>query len=107
MPILVLCPISAGSGWPRPSHRGAFPAKIEPVELTINPQRRGEPSRSSRQVAHAVDAAIQPHDRDAFERLERPDQDAGSDAWHLTRDVQHVGAAKGTTEERRAAAFAL
>ena len=36
----------------------AFSAKIEPIEATINPQRRGEPSWSSRQVAQALDAAI-------------------------------------------------
>ena len=36
----------------------AFSAKIEPIEPTINPQRRGEPSWSSRQVAQALDAAI-------------------------------------------------
>src|SRR5271166_2904049 len=75
--------------------QGAFSAKIEPIEPTINPQRRGEPSWSSRQVAQALDAAILPHDRDAFERLERPDQDAGSDPGHLARDIQHVSAAVG------------
>ena len=26
----------------------------------------------------------------AFQRLERPDQDAGSDPGHLARDIQHV-----------------
>jgi hypothetical protein len=48
-------------------------AKIEPIEPRINPQRRSELSWSSRQVAQTLDAAILPHDRDAFERLERPD----------------------------------
>jgi len=36
----------------------AFSAKIKSIEPTINPQRRGEPSWSSRQVAQALDAAI-------------------------------------------------
>jgi hypothetical protein len=36
----------------------AFSAKVEPIEPTIDPQRRGEPSWSSRQVAQALDAAI-------------------------------------------------
>jgi ABC-type sulfate transport system substrate-binding protein len=36
----------------------ALSAKIEPIETTINPQRRGESSWSSRQVAQALDAAI-------------------------------------------------
>ena len=79
MPILTLCPISPGSWSSRAEPQRAFPAKIEPVEPTIDPQRLGEPSRSSRQVAQALDAAIEPHDRDPFERLERPDQDAGAD----------------------------
>ena len=61
----------------------ALLAKIEPIEPAINPQRGGEPSWPSRQIAHALDAAILPHDRDAFERLESPDQDAGSDPGFL------------------------
>jgi hypothetical protein len=35
-----------------------IPAKIEPIKPTINPQRRGEPSWSSRQVAQARNTAI-------------------------------------------------
>ncbi len=52
-----------------PEPQRAFPTQIQSVEATIDPQRRGEPSRSSCQIAHALDAAIQPHDRDTFERL--------------------------------------
>ena len=36
----------------------ALPAKIEPIERAIDPQRRGEPPRSSRQIAQALDVAI-------------------------------------------------
>jgi len=72
-----------------------FAAKIDCIEATINPQRRGESSWSSRQVTQALDAAISPHDRDAFEWFERPDQDAGSDPGHLARDIQHVRGAVG------------
>jgi hypothetical protein len=36
----------------------AFSAKIEPIEPTIYPQRRSEPSWSSHQVTQALDAAI-------------------------------------------------
>ena len=36
----------------------AFAAQVEPVEPTIDPQRRGQPARPSRQVAQALDAAI-------------------------------------------------
>jgi hypothetical protein len=50
---------------------------------TIDSQRRGEPSWSSRQVAQALDAAVQPQDQHAFERLERPDQDARSNPGRL------------------------
>ncbi len=35
-----------------------FSAKIESIASTIDPQCRGEPSWSSCQIAHAVDAAI-------------------------------------------------
>jgi hypothetical protein len=68
----------------------SLPAKIKPIERTINPQRRGEPSRSSGQVAQALNPAIAPHDGDSFERLERPDQDARSNSRSLTGDIQHV-----------------
>ena len=56
----------------------ACPAKIEPVKRTIDPERLGEPSWSSRQVTQALGSTIALHDRDALERLERPDQDAGA-----------------------------
>ena len=67
-----------------------FSAQIESVEPTINPQRRSEPPGSARQIAQTLDATIEPHDRDAFERLKRPDEDAGSDPGHLARYIQHV-----------------
>ena len=54
----------------------AFPAEIEPIEPTINPQCCGEPSWSSRQVAQPLNLTVLLHDRDAVARLERSDEDA-------------------------------
>ena len=73
----------------------AFSAKIQPIETAINPQRRGEPSWSSRQVAQPLNLAISLHDRYAVARLERPDEDPSPNPCYLARDVQHVGAAVG------------
>lgn len=73
----------------------AFPAKVEPVERAIDPERLGKPSRSSRQVAQALGSPIALHDRDSFERFERPDQDAGANALRLARNIQHPGNAVG------------
>src|ERR1700722_2782618 len=50
-------PDFAGFVVPASKPQGAFPAKIEPIERTINPQRRSEPSWSPRQVAQALDGA--------------------------------------------------
>jgi len=41
-----------------PQPQRAFAAKIEPIEPTIDLQRRGEPSRSARQILQAVDSSI-------------------------------------------------
>ena len=68
---------------PVPKPQGAFPAKVEPIEGMIDLQCGGEPSGPSRQVVHALDAAISPHDRDAFEWLKGPDQDSCSKPGHL------------------------
>jgi hypothetical protein len=56
--ILMLCSDFAGFVVTASEPERTFAAKIEPIEPTINPQRRGEPSWSSRQVAQALDAAI-------------------------------------------------
>jgi hypothetical protein len=45
---------------------------IEPIEPTINPQCRGEPTWSSRQVAQPLNLMISLHDRYAVARLKRP-----------------------------------
>ena len=71
----------------------AFPAEIEPIEPTINPQCCGEPSWSSRQVAQPLNLTVLLHDRDAVARLERSDEDASPNPRYLARDVQHVCAA--------------
>ena len=60
-------------------------AKIEPIEATINAHRSGEPSWPSRQVAHALDTAIQPHDRGALERL-----DARKNSGAFTAEVERA-----------------
>ena len=99
MPILTLSPISllpiSPGSWPsRASHKG-LPTKVQPIERPIDPQRLGEPSWASRKIAQALGSAIVCHDRDPFERLERPDQDAGADPRRLARDIQHPGNAVG------------
>jgi hypothetical protein len=47
----------------------AFSAKIEPIQPTIDLQRRGEPSWPARQVAQPLDVTNSLHDRDALARL--------------------------------------
>jgi hypothetical protein len=49
----------------------------------INPQCRGEPSWSSRQVAQPLDLTISLHDRDAVARLKRPDEDPSPNPRYL------------------------
>src|SRR5215471_18990644 len=61
----------------------AFSAKVEPIQPTINPQRRGEPSWSPRQVAQPCDVPISLHNRDAIARLKRPDEDARPNPRYL------------------------
>ena len=61
----------------------AFLAKIKPIQPAINPQRRGEPSWPSRQVAQRLDLTILLHDRDAVARLERPDEDPSPNPRYL------------------------
>src|ERR1700722_9080743 len=73
-------------------------AKVEPVERTIDPQRLGEPSWAAREITQALGSAIVAHDRDPFERFERPDQDARADAFRLARDIQHPGKAVGEVD---------
>ena len=67
-----------------------FLAKVKSIELTINPQGGGEPSWAARQVAQALDAAVQLHDANTRQRLKRPDEDTGADPRQLRRDIQHV-----------------
>ena len=76
----------------------AFPAKVEAIQRAVDPQGGGEPPGSARQIAEALDAAPLPHDRNAVQRLQRPDQDTGADARRLARHVQHEGGAVGQVD---------
>ena len=60
-----------------------FSAKINPVKPTVNPQRRGESSWSSRQIAKPLNLTISLHDRDAVTRLKRPDEDPSPNLRYL------------------------
>ena len=65
------------------------PAKVAAIQPAINSQGCAPPSRAARQVSQLFGAAILPHQPDTARGLDRPDQDAGADAWHFARDVEH------------------
>ena len=99
MPILTLSPISPAD----PARimrvarqpKRALLAKVEAIERTIDPERLGEPARTSREIPQGLDASIPPHDGQAFDGFERPNQDAGADSGRLARHIQHEGDAVG------------
>src|ERR1700712_395465 len=66
-----------------PQPKWSFAAEINPIKPAIDAQCCSQAARSARQVAQALDAAIEPHDRDAFKRLKGPDQDACADPSRL------------------------
>jgi len=76
-------PDFAGFVIPASEPQRAFSAQIEPIQPMINPQRRGDPSWPSRQVAEPLDLTISLHNRDAVARLKRPDEDPSPDPGYL------------------------
>ena len=91
MPILTLFPIWPGSWSSRASQSGPFRQRSSPSSersiLSAWASRPGPRARSRKRSGSTIAC----HDRDAFERLERPDQDAGADALRFARDIQHPG----------------
>lgn len=80
--------------------QGPHSAEINAVQMTIDIERSGKTTRPPHQVAQVLNPAIALHRSYAVQRLNRPDQDARSDADSLTRDVEHIRRAIGKMDIR-------
>ena len=92
MPILTLSPISASPVplWTSPaSHSGPFWQRSSPSSDRSILSAWASLSRASGEVAQALDASILPHDRHAFDRLQRPNEHAGAGSGRLARHIEH------------------
>ena len=95
IPILMLCPISPASRSSCRSHSSPFRQRSTPSsDRSIRNAMASLPGPRARS-SKAFGAAIEPHDRDAFEWLKRPDQHADADPLNVARNIQHVGNAVG------------
>jgi len=63
--------------------------EIETIEAMVDPERSGEPPRATRKIAklHALPMPL--HQRDAFQRFQRANQNASANSRGLARNIQH------------------
>src|ERR1041385_3443462 len=67
----------------------SWAAEIDAVVTAIDLQRLREASRAAREVQKLRGFAVALHDFDAFERLERANQNGSGGFWRLAHHVEH------------------
>ncbi len=95
---LVGCPGDADAHGPADGSRGltavteperAGSAQVEAIVAAVDLQRGGEPSGTTGEIGKAGSFAVALHDFDAFEGLERANQDRRGGGRELAHDVEH------------------